>query len=431
MQARISTHRVPRILAAWLATLLAIGLWLPGGSRAVELPVELETEQPAVLITELPIELGTELPVELEIDAEVKAGDELSVYLGTYTRGESRGIYHCRLNIKTGQLSQPELVAEMTNPSFLALHPSRRFLYAVGEVDEFQGSPGGAVSGFAIDEASGRLTPLNSQSSRGGSPCHLIVDRTGRNVLVANYGGGSVAALPLDADGKLRPASAFVQHEGSSVDPRRQQAPHAHSIHVSPDNRFAVAADLGLDKLLVYQFDAERGTLAAHDPPAATVEPGSGPRHFAFHPSGKYAYVINELASTVTAFQYDAPRGSLTALQTISTLPNGYEGNNSTAEVKVSPDGRFLYGSNRGHHSLAVFAIDKESGRLTPVQHQPTGGRTPRNFNLEPGGRFLLAANQDTDNVVVFAVDTQTGKLRPAGHEVRLPVPVCVVFRQP
>lgn len=408
MRATSFTRRVSGVLAA-VAAILAFGPWSPCRSRAVELPVELAVESAT----------------------EIESGDELSVYLGTYSRGESKGIYHCRLNLKTGQLSEPELVAEMTNASFLALHPSRLFLYAVGEVSTFQGSPGGAVSGFAIDNASGRLTPLNSQSSRGGSPCHLIVDRTGRNLLVANYGGGSVAALPIDADGQLGPASAFVQHAGSSVDPRRQQAPHAHSIHVSPDNRFAVAADLGLDQLLVYRFDAERGTLVAHDPPAAKVEPGSGPRHFAFHPSGKYAYVINELASTVTAFQYDAPRGTLTALQTISTLTDGYEGNNSTAEVKVSADGRFLYGSNRGHHSVAVFAIDNESGRLTLVQHQSTGGRTPRNFNLEPGGKFLLAANQDTDNVVVFTVDAETGKLSPTGHEVRLSAPVCVVFRRP
>ncbi len=357
------------------------------------------------------------------------AGDSLSVYLGTYTRGDSKGIYHCRMNTKTGELSEPSLVAEMVNPSFLALHPNGRQLYAVSEVGDYQKTRSGAVAAFTIRASDGSLSPLNTQSSRGDGPCDVIVDATGRQVLVANYGGGSIASLPIESDGKLLPAAGFVQHEGASVDPRRQQAPHAHCIRVSPDNRFVLVADLGLDQVLVYRFDARLGTLAPHDPPAAKVQPGAGPRHFSFHPSAKFAYVINEMNSTVTAFQYDAQAGTLRSLQTVSTLPDGFEGNNSTAELQVSADGRYLYGSNRGHNSLAVFAIDQATGTLTPIQHQPTGGRTPRNFALTPDGRFLLAANQDTNNVVVFQVDRETGKLAPTNHSIQVSAPVCVVFR--
>jgi 6-phosphogluconolactonase len=245
-------------------------------------------------------------------------------------------------------------------------------------------------------------------------------------VLVANYGGGSVSVLPIQSDGRLGPATGFVQHEGSSVNPRRQERPHAHSMNLDAANRFAFAADLGLDKVLVYRFDANRGTIVPNDPPAATVAPGSGPRHFAFHPRGRNAYVINEMTSTVTAFRYDAGRGRLTELHTISTLPQGFTGNNSTAEVQVHPSGRFLYGSNRGHDSIAIFSIDSDTGRLTQVGHQPTGGRTPRNFGIDPTGVYLLAANQESSTVTVFRIDPRTGRLTPTGQTVNVPVPVCV-----
>ncbi len=349
-----------------------------------------------------------------------------AVYIGTYTRGESQGIYRSVLCASEGTLSEPQLAAETANPSFLAIHPNRRFLYAVGEAGMFEGRPEGGVVAFAIDPKSGGLNRLNAQSSKGRGPCHLIVDGAGRNVLVANYGGGSVAVLPLGPDGRLRPASSFVQHEGSSVDPRRQTAPHAHSINLDAANRFAFVADLGLDQVLVYRFSSEAGTLRPHDPPAAKVVPGGGPRHFAFHPSGRFAYVINELNCTVTAFDYDADEGRLRTLHSVPTLPADFEGNNTTAEIVVHPSGKFVYGSNRGHDSLAAFRVDRETGRLTPIGHTPTGGETPRNFAIDPSGRFVLAQNQASDSVVVFRVNTETGELQPTGSRIAVPSPVCI-----
>jgi 6-phosphogluconolactonase len=352
--------------------------------------------------------------------------DSLTVYLGTYTRGDSQGIYLARLNLTTGELKLAGLAAETKNPSFLAIHPNRRFLYSVGEISDFQGQRTGAVNAFRIDRQTGKLELLNQQSSGGAGPCHLVVDPPGRNVLVANYGGGSVAALPIRDDGGLGESTAFVQHEGSSVNPRRQGGPHAHSINLDAANRFAFVADLGLDKILVYRFDAARGTLTPNDTPWAAVAPGSGPRHFAFHPGGKVAYVINELLSTVTAFAYDADRGVLEEVQTISTLPDGFDGDNTTAEVQVHPSGRFLFGSNRGHDSIAVFAIDPDSGRLSAVEHESTQGHTPRNFGVDPTGRYLLAANQNSDSVVVFRIDANSGALTPTGQKIEVPSPVCI-----
>jgi 6-phosphogluconolactonase len=361
-------------------------------------------------------------------DANNERNRTMLVYVGTYTGGESKGIYLFRMDPATGKLTPAGVAAETANPSFLAIHPNRRFLYAVGEIGDFAGRKSGAVSAFAIEPKSGALTLLNQQPSRGAGPCHLVVDGPGRNVLVANYGGGSVAALPIAADGRLGEATGFVQHEGSSVNPRRQEAPHAHSINTDRESRFAFAADLGLDRVLIYRLDSEQGTLTPNDPPYASVKPGAGPRHFAFHPGGRYAYVINELDSTLTAFSYDAARGALTELHTLSTLPAGFEGNNSTAEVQVHPSGKFVYGSNRGHHSIAIFAVDAATGRLTPVGHQPTGGRTPRNFGIDPTGTYLIAANQETHTLVVFRIDPATGRLEPTGETAGAPSPVCVKF---
>jgi 6-phosphogluconolactonase len=357
--------------------------------------------------------------------------DGMLVYFGTYTTGQkSKGIYVSRFDTTTGALTPPELAAEAASPSFLALHPDKRFLYAVNEINEIDGRKAGGVSAFAIDPQRGTLAPLNRQPSGGPGPAHVIVDRQGRNVLVANYGGGSVAVLPIGADGRLQAPSSVVQHTGSSVDPQRQKEPHAHSINVDADNRFAYAADLGLDKILIYRFNAADGTLTPNDPPFAQVEPGSGPRHFAFHPRGRFAYVINEMRCTVTAFGHDAARGALTAIQTISTLPQGQsvEKGFSTAEVQVHPSGRFLYGSNRGHDTIAVFTIDEKTGRLTSVQHEPTQGSTPRNFGIDPAGHFLLAANQRSDSVVVFRINASTGRLTPAGSRIEVGAPVCVKF---
>ena len=359
--------------------------------------------------------------------ADAAAPQKIRVYFGTYTGTVSKGIYHSTLDLASGQLSPPQLAAEIKSPSFVAIHPSRKFLYAVSEISDFQGKPLGGVSAFAIDPASGSLTLLNQQSSTGAGPCHLVVDATGKNVLVANYGGGSVAVLPIDSAGKLSAASTSIQHTGSSVDKARQEKPHAHSINLDAKNRFAFAADLGLDKVLIYRFDADKGALMTNDPPAGVVAPGSGPRHFAFHPSGRFAFVNNEMTSSVTAFKYDAEKGSLTEIHTLSTLPHEVKGN-STAETVVHPSGKFVYVSNRGHDSIAIFTFDESSGKLTTAGHCLTGGKTPRNFNIDPTGQFLLAANQGTNDVFTFRVNSTTGQLTATGSKIEVGSPVCVRF---
>ncbi len=353
---------------------------------------------------------------------EAKPSGKLRVYLGTYTDADSRGIYVCELDLADGSLSEPRLAGEAKNPSFLALHPDGKHLYAVSEIERE-----GVVIAFAIDAKTGALRELNHQPCGGAGPCHLVVDRAGRNVLVANYGGGSVAAIPIADDGRLDKPTSVIQHKGSSVNKSRQSAPHAHSINLDPAGRFAFAADLGLDKVLVYAFDSAKGTLTPHDPPSASVAPGAGPRHFAFHPSGRFAYVINEMASTVTAFAYDAQQGKLSELHTLSTLTSPVQGN-STAEVQVHPSGKFVYGSNRGHDSLAIFKVDPTSGRLTAAGHQSTGGKTPRNFGIDPTGNYILAANQGSNSVVVFRVNQETGALTATGATVKVGKPVCVKF---
>jgi 6-phosphogluconolactonase len=357
---------------------------------------------------------------------------EMFVYVGTYTgeKSTSKGVYVARLDLQTGKVTAPELAAETPNPSFLAVHPAGRFLYAANEVRSFGDKETGSVSAFAIDGGSGKLTPLNQESSGGRGPVYVVVDKTGRNVLVSNYGDGSVAALPIGADGLLKPATSFIQHTGSSVHPTRQQSPRAHSINLSPNNRFAYAADLGVDKVFIYRFDAEKGTLAASDPPFAAVQPGAGPRHFAFHPDGRFAYVINEINVTLTAFAADPERGTLTEIQSLSTLPEGVpvQEGFSTAEVQVHPSGRFLYGSNRGHNSITVFAIDQKTGRLTFVQNEPTQGNIPRGFGIDPTGGYFFAANQRSDSVVVFRIDQQTGRLAPTGQTLAIGSPACVKF---
>ena len=369
--------------------------------------------------------------------ASAVAGEEAAksgkawVYIGTYTQRGSQGIYLARLDLASGKLSLEGLAGEVVNPSFLALHPNRKFLYAVGEVGQFAGGKGGAVSAFALNPETGKLTLLNQKSSRGAGPCHIVIDPTGKNALVANYGGGSVACLPIADDGRLGDAASFFQHEGSSVNRRRQEAPHAHSINLDPANRFAFAPDLGIDKIMIYRFDPATHRLEPNDPPAAAVAPGSGPRHFDFHPSARFAYGINELASTITAFEYEAGRGALKTIQTVSTLPEGFQGANTTADIHVHPSGKFVYGSNRGHDSIAMFTVDLATGKLTSLGHQATQGKTPRNFGIDPTGAFLLAANQDTDNVVVFRIDAATGKLEPSGQSIRVPMPVCVKFLVP
>ena len=354
--------------------------------------------------------------------------NSMFVYFGTYTGNASKGIYLSEFDAATGRLSAPRLAAEVVSPAFLALHPDRRFLYAVNEVGSFKGEPGGAVSAFAIQPETGQLTLINQESTRGDGPCHLTVDPSGNALLVANYGGGSVAALPIRENGELGPIKTFVQHSGSGVNPRRQTAPHAHGIYVDAANRFAFVPDLGIDKVLVYQWDPATLALEPRDPPAAELSPGAGPRHFVFHPGGRLAYVINELANTITAFAYDPAKGNLREIQTITTLPGDFADPNSTAEIAVHPSGRFLYGSNRGHNSLAMYAINPDTGQLNPLGHALTQGRTPRNFAIDPTGNWILVANQDSASVVVFRVDLRTGRLNSTDISIDVPTPVCVLF---
>lgn len=348
------------------------------------------------------------------------------LYVGTYTNGESKGIYRLSLDMTTGELTSIGKVTESVNPSFLAIHPGRKYLYAVNEIGNFKGKKSGAVSAFMIDQKTGDLTFMNQQASLGGAPCHLVVDKAGQNVLVANYSGGSVASMPIMKGGMIGDAISFHQHKGTSVNPKRQNAPHGHSINLDAANRFAFAADLGLDKVLIYAFDTKRGKLKPNDPPSVSVPPGSGPRHFAFHPSGKYAYVINEILSTVMAMSYDADKGALKPLQTITTLPQGFDGRSATADIHVHPSGKFLYGSNRGHNSIAIFSINQKTGKLTPVAHEPTQGGVPRNFALDPSGTYLLAENQNDGTIVVFRINKKTGKLKSTGYVAKVPKPVCI-----
>jgi 6-phosphogluconolactonase len=392
-----------------------------------------DSTMPAGRLVSLCLGLVLALAVNFSISSsngeepDTKSHGPYRVYIGTYTGGQSKGIYVCEFDAGTGKLSEPRLAAAAVNPSFLALHPQGKFLYAVSEIADFSGEKTGAVAAYSI-APSGDLKLLNQQSCGGGGPCHLVVDSSGGSVLVANYGGGSVAALPIGNDGRLGKAKSVIQHQGSSVNKSRQSEPHAHSINLDPASHFAFAADLGMDKVLVYRFDAKLGTLEANDPPSAPVAPGSGPRHFAFHPSGKYAYVINELANTVTAFSYNAHHGALKEIQTITTLPEDFKGTSYTAEVVVHPSGKFLYGSNRGHDSLAIFTVDQETGKLSAAGHASTGGKTPRNFNIDPTGHYVLAANQDAGTIVVLRVDQHNGALTPRGQTVKVGMPVCVKF---
>jgi 6-phosphogluconolactonase len=361
--------------------------------------------------------------------ARTNAGDR-TMYVGTYTRGASKGIYGYHFDSSTGKTTPIGLVAETENPSFLAIHPNRRFLYAANEISMYQGQAAGSVSAFAIDPATHALKLLNRVSSRGSGPCHLVVDKTGKFLFVANYNSGSVSAFPIHDDGSLGEASAFFQHAGSSVNKERQKGPHAHVVALSPDNRFVLVADLGLDRIFTYRIDPAKG-LTPNNPPFVKIEPGSGPRHVAFRPDAKFVYSLNEMLSTVTTFRYDASRGSLKELQTLSTLPKGFSGSSTTAEIVVHPNGRFVYTSNRGDDSIAIFRTDPSRGTLTFVDRTPTQGKTPRNFAIDPSGTFLLAANQDSGSIVTFRVDAGTGRLTSTGDVLEVPLPVCILFAEP
>lgn len=367
--------------------------------------------------------------VALDERAWAQVPDEYFLYIGTYTRTVGKGIYGYRFTPSTGETVSLGLVAETAHPSFLAAHPNGRFLYATNE-HEGSDPPGvdNTLSAFAINKSTGALTFMNKVSSGGEGPNHISVDASGRNVLVANFRNGTVAALPIAEDGSLRNATSVVRHSGSSIHPVRQTGPHAHFISPSPDNRFVVAVDLGADQIVVYRFDPLKGLLTPNDPPAAKTQTGSQPRHLSFHPTAKFAYVNGEASSTVSTFSYDASRGALREIQTVSTLPAGFSGANTSSEVLVDRAGRFAYVSNRGHDSIAVFTVDQVTGRLTPVEHTSTTGRTPRHFTFDPSGRFLIAVNQNSHTAVLYRVDSVSGRLTLHSTLRDVPEPACVIL---
>jgi 6-phosphogluconolactonase len=349
------------------------------------------------------------------------------VFIGTYTEHEgsqSKGIYLYRMDPASGELTFAWEAQGVLNPSFLDLHPQRNFLYAVNEIETFAGQEGGGVSAFSVDPASGELQLLSAYSSRGKSPCYISIEATGRFALVANYSSGNVAMLPIQTYGSLGPATAVDQHAGSSVDPERQTAPYAHCIRPDPTNRFAIATDLGADKLFIYRMDLENGKLEAHA--EVRVQPGAGPRHLIFHPNGQYLYLLNELNSTVIVYRYHPDAGSLEEIQTLSTLPPGFQGENLCADLHIW--GKYLYASNRKHDSIAWYLIDENTGRLAYQGEVPSGGKEPRGCVIDPSGSFLLAAHEKSDNVVIFKIDPGTGGLSRTGQEAKLSKPVCVRF---
>jgi 6-phosphogluconolactonase len=350
-------------------------------------------------------------------------------YVGTYTsKTTSKGIYAFRFDSEKGQLTPIGVAAETADPSFLAVHPNGKYLYAVNEIANFNGGVSGALSSFAINAKTGALTFLNQVPTRGAGPCYVSLDKSGNFVLVANYDSGSIASFPVHDDGSLGTTSGFVQHSGSGPNKERQEGPHAHWIGTSPDNRFAMAVDLGLDQVIVYGFDSSKGIFTPMLTGFAKVKPGSGPRHLAFHPNGKFAYVLSEMESSVTVFSYQAKNGTFTSLQTISALPKDYSGPKEGAEIAVHPSGKFLYTSNRGHDSIAVFTIDEKKGTLKSLGQVLTGGKTPRHFAIDPSGAYLLAENQESNNIVIFHIDAATGSLTPTGQTVDVPSPVCITF---
>jgi 6-phosphogluconolactonase len=344
-------------------------------------------------------------------------------YFGTSARGNNNtnGIFVYRFDARTGKMAEIGLAADVINPSFISVHPNNKHLYAVTRDPDGQG----VVNAFEINHATGELKELNHVSSKG-SPCHLNVDATGRMLAVANYHAGSTLSYPIHEDGTLGKATSVMKHQGSSINKKRQDGPHPHSVNFSPDNRFLISADLGADKLYVYLTDPATARIKPNDPLTVRIKPGGGPRHFTFHPSSQFCYAINELGNTITAFRWDVEYGTMKEMQMISTLPEGFNESNTTAEVLVHPSGKFLYGSNRGHDSIAVFSIDPASGKLTIIEHTPTQGRTPRNFNLDPSGKYLFAENQGSDTVVTFSINQQTGKLTPTGQVLHIPYPVCL-----
>jgi 6-phosphogluconolactonase len=363
------------------------------------------------------------LGLALTLFAPASRAESSLVYFGTFTDTTSTGIYVSRFDSTTGKLTAPQLAAESDEPSFLAVTPDHRFLYAVNEINGDNGS----VTAFQIDAKTGKLTQLNQQTSGGIRPCHLIVDRGDKFVMAANYLSGTVEVLPIQADGSLGTPVCLAQDHGSSINAERQDGPHAHCLAMDASNRVYVC-DLGADKIMIYHLDEKSGQLTTNDIPWAEIAPGSGPRHIAFRADGKNAYVISELASTMTAFACNPTNGELTGLQTLSTLPEDFHGNNASAEVALHPSGKFLYASNRGYNSITVFTIDEKTGKLIRIQIEPVPGKTLRSFAIDPTGQFLIVAGQDSDNIVVFRINPKNGKLFPTGQVLQIGEPVCVTF---
>lgn len=356
--------------------------------------------------------------------------ENIRFYVGTGTAADDAagGIFICEFDPNTGAITKTGQFPGVAQSTFLTVSPDKKYLYTVNETDNFGGEESGAFSAYQIEPQTGELKFLNQLSSGGAWPCFISIDATGKVVLVANYGGGSVLSATAGADGSLEKIASFDQHEGSSVNPERQEAPHAHQIIMDPTNTFAYSCDLGLDKILIYRLNRTTGALEPNDPPFIEVVPGSGPRHMTFHPNGKYAYVINELNATIIAFTIDAENGRLQAIQNISTLPPNYDTHKQCADIHVHPSGKFLYGSNRGHDSIAIFTIDQTNGKLTAAGHQGEHIAWPRNFAIAPGGKFLLVANKNSNDVVSFAIDQETGALTPTGNSIEMPKPMCIKF---
>lgn len=359
------------------------------------------------------------------------------VFIGTYTepilssageilRVRGEGIYVYKMDSRSGTMELNHIVPVGPNPSFLTFDSYNQFLYVVNEVQEYEGAETGAVSAFSLDQSTGEIKFLNRQPTHGTDPCFLVVDKTEKFVLVANYSSGSVCVLPIQTDGSLGKATDVIQHHGSGIHPTRQDNPHAHGVTFDLTGQYVFVPDLGIDKLMVYRFDSEHGKLTPHDEPWLATPPGAGPRQFVFHPDGTHAYLINELNSTITVCQFNPEKGNLKITQTISALPENFAGENTSAELQISPNGQFLYASNRGHNSIAVYAVDQMNGTLSLIGHEETRGETPRHFMIDAEGKFLLAANQDSDNIVVFDMDPASGEIKARNYIFSLPAPVCI-----
>lgn len=351
-----------------------------------------------------------------------------TLYAGTYTSGRSKGIYILEFDINTGSIIQKNFCTDIENPSFLVLSRNKKYLYAVSEIGNYENEKSGGIYAYKIDQENHSLHFINSVSSNGAHPCHLTIDRNDKYVIAANYTGGNISVIKIDDDGSLGERTDFIQHYGKSVNKSRQEAPHTHSVNIDASNKFVVAADLGIDKLMLYKFDDVNGKLNPAEQIYLETKRGAGPRHFTFHPNGKSAFVINELDCTITALHFNPIDYLLEPIETVSTLPDDFKGENTCADIHVHPNGKFVFGSNRGHDSITVFSFDETNGKLSLIQHQSTLGRTPRNFAIDPSGKFLLAANQNSDSIIIFSIDQLTGKLSATNQKIEIPSPVCLIF---